>query len=146
MTEQPATGQRRPRPVASDSKPWEPLNTDQRPNLSSYEILAACGMIDMAHGILQDGMLPDPAEVLRLAGSLLRMADRIQTGATGGRPDRMVSSHTRARGFLRTTVEILPPPMMETSNKKKIAWCEAVVAHATALLYGAAFLIHGDTP
>ena len=129
-----------PRAVASDGKAWEATNTDGRTNASSFEVLAACGLTDAAHGLLArntPGELPDPAMVLRIAGALLVMADVIQTSVTGGRPDRMASSHTRARGFLRTTLDVVGLPAVDASDDTKNAWREQVVTHASTLFRGA---------
>ena len=133
-----------PLPIASDGRPWEATNTDGRTNAASYEVLAACGLTDAAHGLLvrnTPGELPDPAVVLRVAGALLVMADVIQTSVTGGRTDRMSSSHTRARGFLRTTLDVVGLPAVDASGDTKNAWREQVVTHASALFRGAVALV-----
>ncbi len=128
--------------VASDARPWEPLNTDGRINLSSYEVLAAAGAIDHAATLLREhtGAAPAAEHVVTIAGSLLAMADSIQTAATGGRVDRMSSSHTRARGFLRTAIEI-HPPAFAASREERLAWREQVTAYAVALFRGACDLV-----
>lgn len=134
------------RAVASDARPWEPVNSDGRTNLSSYETLAACGMVSRAAELMagarkaDDLDPPDPHAVIKLAGALLAMADTIQTAATGGRVDRMASSHTRARGFLNTTLDLIPPPF-GAEPEVRVAWREQAIGYAVALFRGAVDLV-----
>ena len=138
----PATD--RPRPFATDARPWEPVNTDTRLNHSSYKVQAGAGMIAAAHDLLvarTPGVLPNPSEVVAVAKGLLHMADKVQSNTTGAPANRMVGSHTRARGFLHTTLNVVGLPDADAGPAAKIEWAAKVCDHATALFRGAVHIV-----
>ncbi|WP_432573330.1 hypothetical protein [Kineococcus sp. SYSU DK005] len=149
-------GERR-RAFAHEAAPHLPLNSDQRVNLGSYAVQAAFSAERVAHDLLAgaaqhapaapagttgepdgepegtqegtpqaDGAV-DLAQVARLAGVLLTLADRVQVGAYGGgRPDRMANSHTRARALVYDAVRTRHP--VPSGGEGHEAWAAAVVA------------------
>lgn len=126
---------------ASEGKPWELYNSDGRLNYGSYATLAAAGMVELAHTATlasKPGAVPLPGFVHKLAAALLGVADEVQQAATGAL-DRMATSHTRARGFVRCAVEAMPVPL-DASTEERIAWRDSVQRHATELFRAAADL------
>ena len=120
--------------IASEAKPWELYNTDGRLNFGSYATLAVAGMVELAHTATlasKPGTVPLPGFVRSLAVALLTIADNVQR-AIVGRVDRMATSHTRARGFVRCAVEAMPIPLDGTTEERQ-EWRAAVERHATEL-------------
>lgn len=147
-------GQRRG-PKLQEGKPWEADNSDGSPNLGSYEVVACVAMVEWAWELLvanwrdrlalgaamtREGAsvavpsAPTIKQARALGTHLLFCADRVQAAIRpDGRVDRMASSHTRARGAVRSAVEVHAPPWGEV-GEPVTAWRDAVTATATELL------------
>lgn len=107
----------RPRPSRGpkirEGKQWEEENSDHSPNVGSYAVQAAAGMVDLAVELtLAAGRVPVERHIRWAATRLLEAADDIQAGVRAdGRADRMDTSHARARGMLRTVLTFVPFPI-----------------------------------
>ena len=138
---------RRAVPVASDSRPWDYINTDGRVNLSSYAAGAVMEMVKLAGQLIVTRMrnrsdedpsyqltAPTHEQVMGLATTLLLMADSVQYRMReGGRVDRMAASHRLARNAMRDGLDLYPVPWgVEEEERKR--WMRAVVDYATTLL------------
>jgi hypothetical protein len=139
-------GADRARPKIAEGKAWEEHNSDGSPNVGSWAVLAAVGMVDLAVELLTAHaadladagepyeMPPPPAKVHNLAGMLLAIADRVQaTARTDGHVSRGDSSHTRARGTVRTALAFFPVPF-GASTEERTAWADGLTESASALL------------
>lgn len=138
---------RRALPVASDSRPWDYMNTDGRVNLSSYAAGAVMEMTKLAGQLLVTRMrnradedpsyeltAPTPEQVSGLASTLLLMADTVQYRMReGGRVDRMAASHRLARNAMRDGLDLYPVPWGVEEDERK-EWMRAVVGYASTLL------------
>jgi hypothetical protein len=106
-----------PRPVRGpkirEGKQWDEENSDHSPNVGSYAVQAAAGMVDLAVELtLAAGRVPIQRHIDWAANRLLEAADDIQAGVRAdGRADRMDTSHARARGVLRTVLTFIPFPI-----------------------------------
>ncbi len=137
---------RRAQPVASDARPWEATNSDGRPNLSSYAAGACMEMTTLASRLLVTRARarheadptyqlepPGPRQVFGLAQQLLNIADTIQHHMrSGGRVDRMASSHKLARQAVRESLDLYPVPWGAEADERA-AWRQAMVEHGTTL-------------
>lgn len=143
-TEAPAQRERPARHVA-ESKPWEELNSDGTPNLGAFAVTAGAGIVDLAvETLLAGGVDLKIAAIRTVATDLMHVADEIQAGVTGYRPDRMANSHTRARGLLRTVLRARPYPLDKVLDEHGAiqpkaadaagAWTEKAVPAGVALL------------
>lgn len=152
------------RAFAAEAKPFHSHNTDNRINLGSYAVQAAVGAESLAADLIAEqnarvaeahnaaveagdiaGEPIEPAPVdfkqaAALGRILLELADRVQVDAYGGgRPDRMATSHSRARGLVYDAVKnryAVPFGDAEAQD----AWKKAVVAEATLRLQYAALI------
>jgi len=142
----PENGAQRPGGRIAEGKAWEEHNSDGSPNVGSWHVLAAAGMVDLAVELLTAHAAtleaagepfefpPPPAKVKNLARTLLGIADRVQAAArTDGHYARGDSSHTRARGCVRTALALYPVPFGAEPAERE-AWAEALTAYASALL------------
>lgn len=125
-----------------EGKPWQRYNSDGSTNLGSYALQAAIGMAELAHRLQVDHRqrsgipgLPTEDQIRGLARWLLWAADQAQARLrSDGKPDRMDSSHARARGAVRMAVEVLPVPWGATTNEERRRWADALADYAAALL------------
>lgn len=144
------TSTQRPKPQRGpkihEGRAWEEQNSDGSPNVGSWSVLAACGMVELAvERIAAAGRVPHAALVERIARQLLWAADEIQACVRGdGRTERLDNSHARARGIVRTVVEhIAPFPVDVVTDDGNVpdhriddahAWHEAAVNAGARLL------------
>ncbi len=132
-----------------EARPWEALNSDGSLNLGSYEVLATLSTVELAHDLLLARSGPGSFtidEVRRLARTLLAAADQVQANVRAdGHSDRMDSSHTRARGAIRTALEHYPVPWGVPSEPpspaEKAVWVDELVGWATLLVESAVDLL-----
>jgi len=130
-------------PRLEEAKPWEGYNSDGSVNLGSYAAQATIGMaalayeLAMQHARSSKGVpleAPDPVQVQNLARRLLRCADKAQAAIrSDGHADRMDASHARARGAIRSAIDVWPPPWgkaVEEWNR----WQETLIRDAAMLL------------
>ena len=153
------------RAVASEAKPFIAYNTDGRVNLGSYAVQAAVGAESLAadliiannvalaeaHNAAVDAgdvagehVEPQPVDfknAAALGAILLGLADRVQVDSIGGgRPDRMATSHSRARGLVYDAVKNRYPVPFGQDADAQTAWKQAIVAEATLRLQFAAMM------
>ncbi len=132
-------------PKLAEGRPWEGLNSDGSLNLGSYEVLAAEGMVQLAHGLVlaaaAGGQISEDKRgnlraVGALAARLLRAADLAQASIRGdGYVDRMAVSHTRARGAVRAAVEVYPVPWDRSSDVATTeAWVQSLAEYAAGMV------------
>lgn len=144
-------GRRGPR--IEEAKPWEPFNTDGSVNLGSYAITASLGMAELAYELIMERnrteaarsgseLQPPPwPQVKGLARKLLDAADRAQAELrSDGRVDRMDNSHTRARGAVRSALDVYPVPWGAAPDDVA-AWVDVLAHHATELIRIAVALV-----
>jgi hypothetical protein len=154
--EEPASAEpRQPSPPAprsprrgriEEARPWEFYGTDGRINLGSYAVTAAVGMVELAARLIVEHNrvtsaatgrpveAPTRGQVLGLARYLLEASDAVQaTARPDGKADRMDNSHTRARGAVRSALDLYPVPF-GASEDDRAAWLEDLVAFASILL------------
>lgn len=143
----PGEAQPRRGPKVMEGKPWEADNSDGSPNLGSYEVVACVAMVEwawellMAHALAENLSPPTVKQARGLGTHLLFCADRVQaTIRPDGRVDRMASSHTRARGAVRSAVEVHGPPWGKV-GEPVTAWRDAVTTTATELLQAGVALL-----
>lgn len=131
-------------PRIIEGKPWETLNSDGSPNMGSYAMQAAIGMLELAQECWRRDHPDEPIDrerVRKLAHSLLRIADRAQASVrTDGRANRMDNSHARSRGAVRSGVEAYPVPW-KAENGAAQAWVSNVTDHASWLMQSAVELV-----
>jgi hypothetical protein len=132
-------------PRVAEGRPWEPYNGDGSLNLGSYAMQAILGFLEYAHKLAAERVRQVRAEtgdeggvtmpqVVALARTLLRIADNVQAAnRQDGRTDRMDNSHTRARGAVRTALEVYPVPWGVDADARQ-AWEAAVTEHAGQLV------------
>lgn len=130
-------------PRIAEAKPWEPLNSDGSVNLGSYAVTASLSMVELAHDLLLERIRDlggdevedlTLAQVRSLARRLLDAADGAQAAVRGdGRIDRMDASHTRARGAVRTALDLYPVPW-GASEVDRTQWVTNLASHAGALI------------
>lgn len=133
-------------PKIAEAKPWEPHNSDGSLNLGSYAVTASLGFAELAYELVVERIRTDAAvrgmameapsfpQVRALTRVLLRAADRVQANVRpDGRVDRMDASHTRARGAIRSVLDLYPVPWGAT-DEERTAWEDELVAQATELL------------
>jgi hypothetical protein len=169
----PAQRREAARAHAKEATPYTAYNTDGRLNLGNSAVSAAFGAERFAHGLLAasrqaafeahnaavlDGTVeaeimnaPEPVEFgqsVALARALLDLCDRVQVGAYGGgRPDRMSSSHTRARSLVYQIIETSRPVPFGAEPEVRTEWMEAVIAEAVAQFQAlAAIAFPGQAP
>lgn len=144
-------GRRGPR--IEEAKPWEPFNTDGSVNLGSYAVTASLGMAELAYELIMErnrteaartgaALVPPPwGQVKALARRLLSACDRAQAALrSDGRVDRMDNSHTRARGAVRSALDVYPVPWGAEAADVG-AWVDTLAAHATELIRIAVALV-----
>lgn len=127
-----------------EAKPWVLYNTDGSLNLASWSYQAVVGFVELALELIADHVLADvdhdgdhaairPEQVEALARTLLDCADKVQAATRAdGHVDRMDSSHTRARGAVRTALRVFPVPF-DTDAATRAAWAENLVAQASSV-------------
>lgn len=139
------------RVLAKEAAPYVAFNTDGRVNLGSYMVQAAVGAESLAADLMNtnaaevaarhnaaidagevEGEKIDPQPLnfknaAALGAVFLTLADRVQAGTTGGRPDRMATSHTRARGFVYDAVKNRHPVPFGQPAEAQEAWKQAIV-------------------
>lgn len=133
-------------PKIAEAKPWEPHNSDGSLNLGSYAVTASLGFAELAYELVIERIRTDAAvrgmameapsfpQVRSLTRVLLRAADRVQANVrSDGRVDRMDASHTRARGAVRSVLDLYPVPWGAT-DEERTAWEEVLVEQGTELL------------
>ena len=133
-------------PRREELKPWEAHNPDGSVNLGSYAFTAAVGMVELAGELVVNRArvdnatrgvpleAPSAGKVKFLAGWLLSAADHVQADLRrDGRVDRMDNSHTRARGAIRSALDLYPVPWGATPEQRQ-AWHDALVAYGILLL------------
>jgi hypothetical protein len=131
------------RPVATEAKPWETLNTDGRPNLGSYEIGGALDVVKLAHHLTLthlEGQPPIQPEVRYLAGVLLQAVDAVQC-RVAGRVDRQASSHKHASRAVLAALDAVPVPW-GADEDIRTDWYRTLVNRGAMLLETARDLIH----
>lgn len=160
-----STEQRREvrRAFAAEGKPFHQFNSDGRVNLGSYAVQAAVGAESLAADLIiannvaiaeahnakidageiaGDHIEPAPVDfknAAALGAILLDLADRVQVETVGGgRPDRMATSHSRARGLVYDAVKNRYPVPFGGDAEAQDAWRKAVAAEATLRLQYAA--------
>lgn len=132
----PQQGPRRSR--VEEAKPSVLYNTDGSINLASWSYQAVVGMVELAYELTAaraavDGTELRMEQVERLGRILLDAADKVQaTIRADGHVDRMDSSHTRARGAVRTALSANPVPFGADADARA-AWAETLVAHAAGI-------------
>ena len=134
-------------PRLMEGKPWESINSDGSLNLGSYAVLAAVGMVELAHELLvarcaeTGDPVPDEDELRKLARTLLHAADAAQsTLRVDGHVSRMDNSHARARGAIRSALAAYPVPWDANVDGKK-AWLVGLTCQATVIIRTAVALI-----
>lgn len=136
-------------PIAAEGKPWEPLNSDGRVNLSSYMVSKTRFTFETATAMLTEHTTPasDPqqfiADAWLLTDLLLWMADAVQSNVTGGRPNRSEGSHKEAARWCALASETLSgtpageglafPESGVRDREAAQAWANRVVSVATSL-------------
>lgn len=129
----------RPGPRIEEARPWQSFNTDGSRNLGSYEVIAAEGMVLLAHELLlarakETGRKPSPGQVQGLARRLLFASDAVQAGVrTDGRVARMDGSHARARAAVRVALDV-HPVAWGAGPTELDAWMAELSIYALALL------------
>ena len=139
-----------------EGRPWQPTNSDGSTNLGSYAATASIAFVELAHELLarryaesaaavevaRPSVEPEPeppgpppmGQVVYLARQLLRAADRAQAAIRGDhRVDRMDNSHTRARGAVRSALEVYPVPFGAEEAVRQ-QWTENLWTRAADLL------------
>jgi hypothetical protein len=129
----------------AEGRQWDEINNDGTPNVGSYAVLAAAGMVELAVELLAAAGRPLTVELVRwAAGRLLEATDAIQAAVRAdGRSDRMVNSHARARGALRTAITHCPFPAASASADGTVPAGQVDVVHrwhADAVAIGANLL------
>lgn len=138
-------------PQRDADKPYQHYNPDGTLNLGSYAAQAAMGMVDTADEMFAEAGLPASiAQLEGLAARLLRICDEVQASTRqDGKPDRMASSHARARGAVHTALRRLPFPFVpagvEGPERDRIIstrddWEAKVIARAGGILHSIARL------
>jgi hypothetical protein len=133
-------------PRVEEAKPWEGFNSDGSVNLGSYAAQATIGMAALAYELAMQNARtaaadkgvplkpPDPTIVQNLARRLLRAADKAQAAIRAdGHTDRMDASHARARGAVRSAVDVWPPPWGKGGSEWD-RWQETLVGGASMVL------------
>lgn len=141
---------------AAEAAPFKMTNTDGRLNLGSYAVQAAVGAENFAYDqiaahaqavadehnakveageIEGDPISPRPV-TFRMAAALglriLDLADHVQVNTYGWRrPDRMATSHTRARSFVYDAIRTRYPVPFNADDAALQAWREAVINEGT---------------
>lgn len=139
---------------ASEGKPWEPLNSDNRVNLSSWIVAKERYTLTTACDLLVEHTTPasDPqaflADAWSLTDLLLWMADAVQSNVTGARPNRADGSHKEAARWCSIAYNTLPgtpagdglsfPATGVTDRKAAEVWARQVIEVATGLFTSAA--------
>lgn len=136
-------------PVATEGKPWEPLNSDGRVNLSSYMVSKSRFTFESACALLSDRPPSSDgaafiADAWLLTDLLLWMADTVQSNVTGARPNRSEGSHKEAARWCAVAYQTLPgtpagdglafPESGISDRDVAKAWADRVVAAASGLL------------
>lgn len=142
----PENGSGGPGPRVAEGKAWEEHNSDGSPNVGSWHVLAAAGMVDLAVELLTARAAeletagqpfefpPAPAKVKNLARTLLHVADHVQaTARSDGHVSRGDSSHTRARGVVRTALALYPVPW-DGDAEARAVWADTLGEYAAGLL------------
>lgn len=144
------------RPRLAEAKPWEPYNSDGSLNLGSYAYGAVLATVELAHelhaahlratrppGSDPAELVPDMGKVASLARLLIAVADDAQALLRpDGHVDRMDGSHTRARGAVRTALEVYPVPFGADSPTRG-AWREKLLERAVEVMRVAEVLTGG---
>lgn len=132
-------------PAMAEGRPFDEYNSDGTPNPGSYRRMAAVGFLEQAQRLVvarvreltAETGLPayvDVAQVKAIARYLLAAADRTQANVrTDRRVNRMDNSHTRARGAVRTALDVFPVPW-GADQETRAAWVDNLADYATALL------------
>lgn len=141
-----------------EAKPWEPYNSDGSLNLGSYAVNASDGFTLLAHDLLlaraatlarsegRPPAAPTEDKLRRLTRRLLRAADRCQaTARADGRADRMDTSHSRARGCVRSALDAHPVPWDAATAADLDAWEVDLATYAAVLFRVAISLVDVET-
>lgn len=129
-----------------EARPWDYYNTDGSLNPGSYAMTAAVGMVELAAQLILEHNrvtgaatgrpveTPTRGQVLNLARRLIGAADEVQMNIRAdGYSDRMDMSHTRARGAIRSALDLYPVPFgAERDDRDR--WHADLVAYGTLLL------------
>lgn len=146
----------RRKPAVAEARPWESYNSDGSPNLGSYEVQGAQGMVLLAHDLLlaykrrltselgQEMVNPLRGEVRALAAILLGAADAAQAKVRqDGRVSRMEGSHARARSAVRVALDIHPVPFgAEPADMAR--WADTLAVAAASLISVALSILELD--
>lgn len=132
--------------IAEPAPTW-PCKASGERSLGSYEVQAAVGAVTWADTYTR-AHLPerDPAPfVAPVAALLLGLADAVQVAVYGGgRPNRMASSHARARGVVIHVIEAQAQSLFGVGDARQ-EWVDAVLEQATGLMTTAISVLD-DTP
>lgn len=137
---------RRPQPIATDARPWEPTNSDGRLNLGSYAAGAVLEFVNLAGRLLvlrarqraeedpnYELRAPTRRQIYGLASQLILCADTVQVRMReGGRVDRMSASHKVARQVVREGLDAFPVPWGASAEDRE-AWRNLIIEHGVAL-------------
>lgn len=118
-------------PKVSEAKQWDEENSDHSPNVGSWAVQSACGMVELAvELVVSAGRAPMERLIRWTATRLLAAADEIQAGVrSDGRHDRMAASHARARGVLHTVLDLVPFPIDAVNDVGIVAPVDADRVH-----------------
>lgn len=130
-------------PRIKEGRPFDAENSDHSVNVGSFATTAGAGVVELAQQLLlarTPGEVPRMAMVKGLAQRLLWAADVVQASIRAdGHVSRMAGSHTRARGAVRSAVEVYPLPATDgldddAAEALRATWLSQVVERALDLL------------
>lgn len=123
-------------------------NTTGLINYGSYQVQAGVGLVEAAQAILYKHLneLPPLPQVKMLAGMLMYASDHVQASIRDdGHVDRMANSHTRARGAVRTVIDMMPPPFGADADTRA-EWLAQVIERATQIIRLGVQVAYTDFP
>lgn len=124
--------------VFKEGTAWTPRTNDGRINLGGTAVAAEAFTHRWAHEhLIIDRTLPDPAEVWKLTGIVMDLADRVQVDSYGRgnhevTPDRTAGSHKEAARWVEWVID-QQHPFPNDSNDLS-GWATEVATAATAHL------------
>ena len=109
-TDEGATNMSTGRPW-KEAKPWEGATIDGHLSLNAYASTAVFGLSTLAaEELFKNGQKVGPAPVKALTALLAQTVLNAQAAVTNGSDDLQDGAHTRLRGVLRTSLDIIPLP------------------------------------
>lgn len=146
------TGLKLPTPAnkpSNEEPAFKERNSDGTVNYGSYRVLAGISAVEAAHDILHTqnpDQAPPLGQVQYLARLIMFACDYTQAILRPDRTvDRMAGSHTRARGAVRSAMEIFPIPVGGTDEDRS-TWLQAVIDRAVSLCQMGASLSYEEFP